>query len=302
MKSFKELFELAEKTERQNLVLAGAEDQEAVKAVAIAEKKGLIKPFFVGKKDSILENIQKLNKENTIKEYEIIDTESDSETAEKSVKLISNGEGTLLMKGLIKTAVLLKAVLNKDWGLRTGRLLSHIAVAETRALKKIIAITDGGMNLRPDLNEKRDIILNAVELMKTLGIETPRVAPVAAVEVVNEKMPETIDAAILSKMNDRGQIKSCVVDGPLGLDNALSEFAAGVKKITGDVAGNADIILVPDIHSGNLLGKSVEYIGGGTIAGLIMGAAVPIVIVSRADKAEAKLTSIALGTINTARR
>ncbi len=302
MQSFKELFDLTEKIERQNLVLAGAEDFEAVKAVATAEKKGLIKPFFVGKKEHILENIQNLEGKKTLKEYEIIDTENDSETAEKSVKLISNGEGTLLMKGLIKTAVLLKAVLNKDWGLRTGRLLSHIAVAETQTLKKIIAITDGGMNLRPDINEKRDIILNAVELMKSLGIKTPRVAPVAAVEVVNEKMPETTDAAILSKMNDRGQIKGCVVDGPLGLDNALSDFAAGVKKISGDVAGNADIILVPDIHSGNLLGKSVEYIGGGTIAGLLMGAAVPIVIVSRADRAEAKLTSIALGTINTARR
>ncbi|MDN5360446.1 MAG: phosphate butyryltransferase [Thermotogaceae bacterium] len=173
-----------------------------------------------------------------------------------------------------------------------------MAVASTKTLNKIVAITDGGMNLKPSLEEKISIIDNAVSLMRSLGVEKPKVAPIAAVELVNPKMPETLDAALLSKMNQRNQIKNCIVEGPLGLDNALSKFAAQIKGIRSEVAGNADILLVPDIHSGNFLGKSVEYIGGGTIGGLIMGAKVPIVIVSRADKAQAKLTSIALGVMN----
>jgi phosphate butyryltransferase len=294
MKDFKELLEQLKSVEKQTLVLAGAEDIEALKAVKEAFDLGIINSILVGNSEKIKQNCETIR----FMDYEIVETSSDVETAEKSVKLISTGKGTVLMKGMIKTAILLKAALNKEWGLRTGRLLSHVAVASTPVLKKLVAITDGGMNLEPTLEEKVDIIANAVELMKTLGVETPKVAPLAAVEVVNPKMPSTVDGAILSQMNNRGQIKGCIIDGPLGLDNALSEFAAKVKKISGEVAGNADILLVPDIHSGNFLGKSVEYIGGGTIGGLIMGAAVPIVIVSRADKAEAKLASIALGVMN----
>jgi phosphate butyryltransferase len=294
MKDFKELLEQLKSVEKQTLVLAGAEDIEALKAVKEAFDLGIINSILVGNSEKIKQNCETIR----FMDYEIVETSSDVETAEESVKLISTGKGTVLMKGMIKTAILLKAALNKEWGLRTGRLLSHVAVASTPVLKKLVAITDGGMNLEPTLEEKVDIIANAVELMKTLGVETPKVAPLAAVEVVNPKMPSTVDGAILSQMNNRGQIKGCIIDGPLGLDNALSEFAAKVKKISGEVAGNADILLVPDIHSGNFLGKSVEYIGGGTIGGLIMGAAVPIVIVSRADKAEAKLASIALGVMN----
>ncbi|HOO31954.1 MAG TPA: bifunctional enoyl-CoA hydratase/phosphate acetyltransferase [Thermotogota bacterium] len=294
MKDFNELLTLLKEKDEQKLVLSGAEDIEALKAVKEASDMGIISSILVGNPEVIKKNCEEVELTN----YEIVSAASEEETAEKSVKLISSGSGTVLMKGMIKTAKLLKATLNKEWGLRTGRLLSHVAVASTPVLKKMIAITDGGMNLLPTLEEKIDIITNAVELMKTLGVDTPKVAPIAAVEVVNPKMPPTVDAAILSKMNSRGQIKGCIIDGPLGLDNALSEFAASIKKIPGDVAGNADILLVPDIHSGNFLGKSVEYIGGGTIGGLIMGAQVPIVIVSRADKAEAKLASIALGVVN----
>lgn len=294
MKDFKELLEQLKNVKKQTLVLAGAEDIEALKAVKEASDLGIINSILVGNSEKIKQNCETIR----FMDYEIVETISDVETAEESVKLIFSGKGTVLMKGMIKTAILLKAALNKEWGLRTGRLLSHVAVASTPVLKKLVAITDGGMNLEPTLEEKVDIIANAVELMKTLGVETPKVAPLAAVEVVNPKMPPTVDGAILSQMNNRGQIKGCIIDGPLGLDNALSEFAAKVKKISGEVAGNADILLVPDIHSGNFLGKSVEYIGGGTIGGLIMGAAVPIVIVSRADKAEAKLASIALGVMN----
>lgn len=294
MKEFGELFDQLKKAQKQKVVLAGAEDFEAMKALAESSEMGITQAILIGNSQKIEKNLKNI----AISDYEIIHTDTSEETAEKSVKYISKGPGTVLMKGMIKTAILLKAVLNKDWGLRSGNLLSHVAVASTKTLNKIVAITDGGMNLKPSLEEKISIIDNAVSLMRSLGVEKPKVAPIAAVEVVNPKMPETLDAALLSKMNQRNQIKNCIVEGPLGLDNALSKFAAQVKGIESEVAGNADILLVPDIHSGNFLGKSVEYIGGGTIGGLIMGAKVPIVIVSRADKAQAKLTSIALGVMN----
>src|SRR6056297_1341600 len=294
MKDFNELFLKLEKAEKQKVVLAGAEDPEAMKALAQSCEMGITKAVLVGDSKKIEDNMKAIPFNN----YEVVHAENSEDTAEKSVQLISEGAASVLMKGMIKTAVLLKAVLNKEWGLRTGNLLSHVAVASTDTLNKLIAITDGGMNLKPTLEEKVNIIGNAVSLMRSLGIETPRVAPIAAVEVCNPKMPETLDGAILSKMNQRNQIKHCIVEGPLGLDIALSKFAAKIKGIKGEVAGEADILLVPDIHSGNFLGKSVEYIGGGTIGGLIMGAKVPIIIVSRADKAQAKLTSIALGVMN----
>ncbi len=294
MKDFNELFDKLKHVKKQKVVLAGAEDIEALKALANSCELGLTEAVLVGDTRIIKENLKDLS----FTDYELIHTENPEETAEKSVRLIKQGSATVLMKGMIKTAILLKGVLNKEWGLRTGNLLSHVAVASTPTLKKVIAITDGGMNLRPTLEEKVTIIENAVQLMRSLGVERPKVAPITAVEVVNPKMPETLDAAILSKMNQRKQIKDCIVEGPLGLDNALSQIAAKIKGIKGEVAGDADILLVPDIHSGNFLGKSVEYIGGGTIGGLIMGAKVPIIIVSRADKAQAKLTSIALGVMN----
>jgi len=294
MKDFQVLFNQLKQAEKQKVVLAGAEDFEALKALAEGCKIGIAQAILIGDSEKIQDNLNQID----FRDYEIIHADTSEETAEKSVKMISNGPGTVLMKGMIKTAILLKAVLNKEWGLRSGKLLSHVAVASTKSLEKLIAITDGGMNLKPTLEEKVSIIDNAVSLMRSLGIDTPKVASIAAVEVVNPKMPETLDAALLSKMNQRNQIKNCVIEGPLGLDNALNQFAAKIKGIEGEVAGNADILLVPDIHSGNFLGKSVEYIGGGTIGGLIMGAKVPIVIVSRADKAQAKLTSVALGVMN----
>lgn len=294
MKDFNELFDKLRNAKKQKVVLAGAEDTEALKALASTGEMGITQAILVGDTAIIKENLKDLS----FTDYEIIHAANPEETAEKSVRLISEGSATVLMKGMIKTAILLKGVLNKEWGLRTGNLLSHVAVASTSTLQKIIAITDGGMNLKPTLEEKVTIIENAVSLMQSLGVEKPKVAPIAAVEVVNPKMPETLDAAILSKMNQRKQIKNCIVEGPLGLDIALSRMAAKTKGIDGEVAGDADILLVPDIHSGNFLGKSVEYLGGGIIGGLIMGAKVPIIIVSRADKAQAKLTSIALGVMN----
>jgi len=199
------------------------------------------------------------------------------------------------MKGLIKTSTLLKAVLNKEWGLRTERLLSHVVLMEIPGFDRLLFLTDGGMVIRPSLEEKVQIIMNAVDLAKRLGYEKPKVALIAAVETVNEKIPETVEASIIAKMAERGQIKGCIIDGPLGFDNAVSTFAARVKGIKSDVAGIADILVVPDIHSGNFLGKSVVYFAKGRIAGVVVGARKPVVIVSRADTEESKFYSVVLG-------
>jgi phosphate butyryltransferase len=177
-------------------------------------------------------------------------------------------------------------------------LLSHVALVETPYLDRLLLISDGGMIIHPDLTQKVQIIYNALEVAKNLEIKTPKVALLAAAEVVNPDMPETIDAAILTQMNKRDQIKGCIVDGPLALDNAISEQAAKIKNINSEVAGKADILIVPDIHSGNLLGKSAVYFSGGNVAGIVVGAKAPIVLVSRADNDQSKLAALALGVLN----
>jgi len=280
---------------RKKVVLAGAEDLEALKALKYAYEAGICYFTLVGSKKIIEENLEKL--ELNPNEFKIVDAANEFETAKKSVEIVRANEADLLMKGLIKTSVLLKAVLNEEWGLRTGKLLSHVAVLDSPVIDRLILLSDGGMIIRPNLEQKVSIIENAVQVAKKIDINLPRIACIAAVEVVNPSMPETVDAAILSKMNQRGQIKDCVIDGPLGFDNAIDPRAAEVKRVSGEVAGRADILIVPDIHSGNFLGKSVVYMAGGKIAGIVVGAKVPIVIVSRADSFENKFYSIALGLL-----
>jgi len=184
--------------------------------------------------------------------------------------------------------------LDKEYGLRTERLLSHITLLEVPGINRLIFLTDGGMVIRPTLEQKVQIIENAVDVAKKLGYEMPKVGIIAAVETVNPDMPETLEAALIAKMNERGQIKGCKIDGPLGIDNALSDYAAEVKGIKGEVAGHADILVVPDIHSGNFLGKSAVYFANGRIAGIIAGAKAPVIVISRADTSDSKFVSIAL--------
>ena len=289
LRSLEELIVLA-RGRKAVVSLAGGEDIEALKALKEAKEMGIIEDAMVfGNEEKSRKNLEGIGAE-----FEIVGTKSDVETAEKAVKLVSSGKAQVLMKGLIKTSTLLKAVLNKEWGLRTGGLLSHVILAHSPHVDRVFFITDGGMVIRPTLEQKIEIIKNAVELAHRLGYENPKVALIAAVEVVNPDMPETMDAAIIAKMADRGQIKGATIDGPFGLDNAMSELAAAVKGVKGEVAGKADILVVPDIHSGNFLGKSFVYVGGGSIAGLVVGAKAPIVIVSRADTMKSKLYSLAL--------
>lgn len=287
LQSFQQIIDIA-KGKNATIALAGAEDIEAIKAIKSTLDFG-IRGILVGNKDIIKKHLDTLQID-----LPIVHSENETESSEKAVKLINEGKANILMKGLVKTATLLKAVLNKEWGLRTGNLLSHVAILETPGLDRLIFVTDGGMIIKPDLNQKVGIIQNAANLAHDLGYEKPNVALIAAVEVVNPDMPETMEAAIISKMADRKQIKGCNIDGPLGLDNALNLMAAQIKKVESKVAGKADILVVPDIHSGNFLGKSAVYLAKGKIAGLVIGAKVPIIIVSRADSSESKRNSIAL--------
>ena len=201
------------------------------------------------------------------------------------------------MKGLVDTATFLRSVLNKEVGLRTGKLMSHVAVFEIEGIDRLILLTDAAFNTYPDLKAKVQILNNAVDVAHACGIELPKVAPVCAVEVVNPDMPATIDASLLSKMNDRGQIKGCIVDGPLALDNALSEEAAHHKGITGKVAGKADVILLPNIETANVMYKTLTYTSKSRNGGLLVGTSAPVILTSRADSFETKVHSIALAAL-----
>jgi phosphate butyryltransferase len=279
----------------RKVAVAVAQDDAVLEAVQGAKAQGVADAILVGDRAKIEKVAAQLGID--VAGWEIIHEPDDRRAAYKAVELVSSGQANVLMKGLINTADLLRAVLDKEIGLRTGRVLSHVAVFEVPDFKRLIMITDGGMNVAPDLKQKADIIQNSVALAHALGNAQPKIAVLAAVEVVNPDMPATLDAANLAKMADRGQIKGAIIDGPLALDNAISEEAARHKGIKSPVAGHADILVVPDIQTGNMLAKSLVYFAKGKIAGLIVGAAAPIVLTSRADTHEAKILSIALGSL-----
>ncbi len=297
MKNFNDLMELASKSGPKKIVLVGADDVEGLKALKMAYDRGIVVGHLIGNEKAIHEIAKDIDFD--LSKFEIIDESDPVKASEVGVKLVSSKKADFLMKGLVKTAILLKAVLNKEWGLRTGEVLSHIAVEEIPGWDRFIFVTDGGMIVKPDLKQKASIAQNAINFARVLGVQEPKVAVLSAVEVVNPDIPETMDAAMLAKMSDRGQIKGGIVDGPFALDNAIDEFAAKIKHVGGEVAGNADILLVPDLNSGNILGKSLVYFAKAKIAGLILGAKTPVVVISRADRDESKLYSIALGAVAT---
>lgn len=295
IKSFDELLEVVKDRPKMKLSVAAAQDEEVLIAVDSARKLGIIDAVLVGDKEKI-EAIAKAASIDITK-YEIVDEKDLKQAARKAVSLVSEGKADYLMKGLIGTADLLRAVLDKEIGLRTKSLLSHVMVYSVPAYHKLLFLTDGGMVTYPDLNQKIQLVNNAVKVAAALGVDPIHVAPLCAVEVINPDMQATLDAAALSKMNQRGQIKGCIIDGPLALDNAISKEAAEHKGIKSPVSGEADILLVPNIEAGNLMGKSMTYFGHAKSAGVIMGAKCPIVLVSRADTHESKLYSIALGSL-----
>lgn len=278
---------------KKTVAVAVAEDHEVIEAVAKAIKLQLAQFRLYGNQEKIMGMLQEHGLQ-TSEHVEVIAVMSNAEAAELSVKSVRNGEADVLMKGNIPTANILKAVLNKEWGLRKGSVLSHVAAFEVPNYDRLIFVTDAAMNIAPDVTQKAAIIQNTVEVARAIGIDLPKVAPIAAVEVVNPAMQATIDAAMLTQMNRRGQIKDCIVDGPLALDNAVSQIAAEHKGIVSNVAGKADILLVPTIEAGNVLYKSLVYFADAKVGAMIAGAKAPIVLTSRADSAETKVYSLAL--------
>jgi len=295
IKSFKELFANLKTKGREKIIVAGGEDIETLKALKDCYDYGFGEGILVGEEVEIKKSISKLGEDNFVKE--IIGVKDDEDKARKAVEKAKEG-GTLL-KGKIKTATLLKAVLNKEWGLRTGKIISDVFVFEDKREKnpKLVLMSDGGVNLNPDVKALVSIIENAVEVAHKLGIEIPKVALLAAVETINPDMEETIKAGIISKMNERNQITGCIIDGPLALDNAISEFAAQKKGIASPVAGKADILIVPDIAAGNIFGKALTYYANYQVGHTLVGTKAPVIIPSRADKSEVKLNCIALSIL-----
>lgn len=287
-----EVVEMAKAKKKRRIAVAAAGDMDVLQALKNAESDGIVEPVLVGIKSKILEICKEIDFDCS--KYNIIDIEDRFEASLVASKLIRDGEAEILMKGMVSTGQLLKAVLDKEHGLRKGSILSHVAVFESPYYHKLLGITDAAMNVAPSFEDKIGLINNAVEVFHMLGEPDPKVAVVGAVETVNQRMESTMHAATLSMMNKRQQIKGCTIDGPLALDNAISKKAAQIKNIQSDVAGNVDIIVAPDINGANFLYKALNFLGGAQTAAVIMGAKVPIVLTSRADSEKSKFLSISL--------
>lgn len=293
--SLQDIQERASKKNPQKISVAVAEDKNLLEAIKTATYKKIISPILVGNKEKIIKILSEIDFE--VEKEAIVNIPDTQKAVEKATELIAERKAAILMKGLVSTGTLLKTVLKDNYGLKKSGLLSHLALFESPYYHKLFGVTDAAMNISPSLSEKVHIINNAVNVFRKLGIEVPKVAALSAVETVNEKMEATIHDSILSIMNKRNQIKNCIVDGPLALDNAISLEAAQHKNITSDVAGDADILLAPDINSGNILYKALNFLGGAMSAAIIVGAKVPIVLTSRSDDEKSKFMSIALAKL-----
>lgn len=260
-----------------------------------AAKAGIIEPVLIGPEDKIRKVAQDAHID--LDHYEIISTLHSHAAAEMATQMARKGDVEALMKGKLHTDELMEAVVDKDKGLRTGRRMSHVFILDVPRYHKPLFLTDSAINIKPGLMDKKDIVQNAIDLFAALGLGTPKVAILSAVEMVNEKIPSTIDAAALCKMAQRGEIKGGIVDGPLAFDNAISKEAAEIKGIVSEVAGDADILIAPDIESGNMLYKELRYFSGAQGAGIVLGAKVPIILTSRAGDAESRVISSALALL-----
>jgi len=293
IKKLNELVHIAKEKETRRLAVAAAADKAVLEAVRDAMKENIVAPILVGDQAEI----EKIAKEVgfDLSKAEIIHNDKGaSVSAQMAVALVKEKKADILMKGHVSTGPLLKAVLDKEKGLRKGGTLSHVAFFESPFYHKLLCLTDAAMNVAPEFQDKVHLINNAVEAFHKLGIQNPKVAVVGAVETVNPKMEATVHAAMLKTMNDRNQIKGCLVDGPLAIDNAVSKEAAEHKGIKSEVAGDCDIVVTPDIEAGNIMYKTLNFLGGASSAAVIMGAQVPVVLTSRSDTDRSKMLSIAL--------
>ncbi|MCH4889990.1 phosphate butyryltransferase [Acidaminobacter sp. JC074] len=299
IKSFEEVLKIAKERGPKTVSVACAQDNDVLKAVDNAKKNGIVEAILVGDK----EKIEAIAKEESIdlNDYEIIDIKDLAEASLKAVELVSSGKAHMVMKGLVDTSIILKAVLNKETGLRTGSVLSHVAIFDVMNYPRLLLVTDAAMNIAPTLEQKKQIIENSLQVANGLDIDQPKVAVICAKEKVNPKMPATVDAGELVKMNENGDLTGCIVGGPFALDNAVSVEAAKLKGIDHPVAGHADVLMCPNIESGNILYKTLGFLANAKSAGVIVGAKAPIILTSRADSEEAKLNSIALGVLMAAK-
>ncbi len=290
IKKLSGLLEIARKKPVQNLAVAVAEEEHVFKAAIKARNESIITPVFIGNKDRIIELADNLKIKSS--GLEIINIKDQEGSCNKAFELANEGRADIVMKGLVNTSTFLKALLNKKYGLVKNSILSHLAIFETPFYHKLIGITDAAINIAPGLRDKAEIIRNAVDAYNKLGVDNPRVGILAAIERVNPKMKATVHASKLKIMNETHRLKNCIVDGPLALDNAVSQFAAMHKGIESNVAGDADILVTPDINSGNILYKSLNFLGGAVSAALVLGASVPVILTSRADSDQSKFMSI----------
>ncbi|MGL5150709.1 MAG: phosphate butyryltransferase [Clostridium sp.] len=294
-KNFDELLSKLKEAKTKKVAVAVAQDEPVLEAIKEAKAKGIADAILVGDREKIEVIANKIDMD--LSQFEIVEESNVAKAALKAIQLVSTGKADMVMKGLVDTATFLRSVLNKEVGLRTGKVMSHVAVFEVQGVDRLLFLTDAAFNTYPDLKGKVQIINNSVQVAKACGIELPKVAPICAVEVVNPDMPATVDASLLSKMNDRGQIKGCVIDGPLAIDNALSEEAAHHKGITGPVAGKADILMLPNIDAANVMYKTLTYTSDSRNGGILVGTSAPVILTSRADSFETKVNSIALAAI-----
>jgi phosphate butyryltransferase len=280
------------KQQKKRLVLASAEDEFSLQAVSALNKLDLIDPILIGNPEKIAQTIEEEKIE--LFNYEVHSAKGEKDSARVSVEYIKTGKADILMKGLVSTRILLKEILNKRTGINTRGHYSHIGLFESPYYPKLFGISDAAINISPDISDKKQIIINAVESFHRLGIELPKVALLAAIEKINPNMKATVDAAKLVKLHEKESFANCILEGPLALDLAISEIAAEHKGVESNVAGDIDILIVPEITSGNVLYKSLTYLGGAIAAGVLTGIEVPVVLASRSDSEESKIYSIAL--------
>lgn len=296
MNNFDGLLEKISSLSTKKVAVAVAQDDAVLEAVKAAKERKIADAILVGDADKIKEVASSINMD--LSDYEIIDVKDNTEAALTAVKLVHDGKADMYMKGLIDTKGFLKSVLDKEVGLRTGKPLSHVAVFEIEGYEKMFFLTDVAFIPYPSLEDKVGIINNTVEVCHACGIPNPKVAPLAAVEVVNPKMPATVEAAELSAMNERGEITGCIVDGPLSMDLAIDPEAAVHKGATGrKIVGDADVLLFPDIHAGNLVYKTLVHTANVKNGCILTGTKAPVILTSRSDSFETKVNSIALAAI-----
>ena len=295
-KKFEELLALVDtKADKKTVALVRAEDDHALEAVAEVVKKGLIDAVLVGNREAIKKTAEKIG--FSVTDDQIVDAEDPESAAAEGVKLIREGRADFLMKGKLETSQMLRPVVNKQTGLNKGGVMSHVSLTEVPAYHKMVLTTDGGMLPYPTLEQKKHIIENAVYVMNRLGYEEPKVCVLAASETPNPKMPESMEAAALKEMNQKGEIENCIVEGPISFDLAMVKEKAEIKGYESPCAGDADILIVPNIHAGNILGKCLIEMANSKMAGLIVGAQCPIVLTSRGASSEEKFNSLMLACI-----